>query len=788
MEKRRRVLARKLVRLRKREDGLVAGLHEQTREILDEMMHAREAANDYAANLDRLSYVKAERHERNCARRLKKLGGGVNGAGGTAAQQLADADTELRAISARLLKALLRKQKLSEMLEDKRAEGTLCAAAAKVLARVVPVAREKNPTELIDEEKRAREEAAARAAKIAEMELEAEREELRPRLGGGADDDDGDAGGGDAGAGDAGAGDAGAGGGRRRGEGAAAEESRRRRRTTARARGAVDDRHREEPHRRESRAAHGGHVAPERGVADAQAHRRGRVDRARARPHRGARARALPAAAQRARPRSAGAAAIWTRPRSTASARRPGGAPQLEASAGKSNKAKGRRRSSQRGGFDDEFSPSKAEAAALSAGAAAARPTPRASAPSGTRAPTAGASCSSVQDVALHVLRALRTGHGEAGRHQAVRRGRYDVAKRGEGRRARARGRQGRRRGAARGGRAPLPDRVRARGLRSRARAPPRGLPAPHRAVPPRRLRRARAPDEQEEHEKSGECTSKWCELRKKVDPWKTLVVAGTAAAEQLDDDALPPWKRPAPCRNGCGVAVTPEGMAAHAPVCAMRLVPCRHTDCNARVPLAKMKEHETSGECKSKWAEMRKKVTDWCMFAPDGKTINVFKKEEPCGYGCGAMVTVRNRAEHLTTVCPYREVRCRHPDCKAVMRHIDVARHEAVDCKAVFAGCGGQSGTTKMQASALPARSPRAETAGARRPRELGRKTAGPLATRTLGKPAIGSLGQSETGVGSVPPRRPPPRARARTSVGAAGSTWSACTCRPGSSRPSAC
>ena len=59
--------------LRKREDGLVAGLHEQTREILDEMMHAREAANDYAANLDRLSYVKAERHERNCARRLKML-------------------------------------------------------------------------------------------------------------------------------------------------------------------------------------------------------------------------------------------------------------------------------------------------------------------------------------------------------------------------------------------------------------------------------------------------------------------------------------------------------------------------------------------------------------------------------------------------------------------------------------------------------------------------------------------------------------------------------------------
>ena len=52
------------------------------------------------------------------------------------------------------------------------------------------------------------------------------------------------------------------------------------------------------------------------------------------------------------------------------------------------------------------------------------------------------------------------------------------------------------------------------------------------------------------------------------------------------------------------------------------------YTDCNARVPLAKMKEHETSGECKSKWAEMRKKVTDWCMFAPDGKTINVFKKE----------------------------------------------------------------------------------------------------------------------------------------------------------------
>ena len=207
--------------------------------------------------------------------------------------------------------------------------------------------------------------------------------------------------------------------------------------------------------------------------------------------------------------------------------------------------------------------------------------------------------------------------------------------------------------------------------------------------------------DEQEEHEKSGECTSKWCELRKKVDPWKTLVVAGTAAAEQLDDDALPPWKRPAPCRNGCGVAVTPEGMAAHAPVCAMRLVPCRHTDCNARVPLAKMKEHETSGECKSKWAEMRKKVTDWCMFAPDGKTINVFKKEEPCGYGCGAMVTVRNRAEHLTTVCPYREVRCRHPDCKAVMRHIDVARHEAVDCKAVSSVLRRKKLHEKMQASA---------------------------------------------------------------------------------------
>ena len=68
---------------------ILVHLHEHTREILDEMMHAREAANDYAANLDRLSYVMAERHVRNCARRLKKLGGGVNGAGGSAAQQLA---------------------------------------------------------------------------------------------------------------------------------------------------------------------------------------------------------------------------------------------------------------------------------------------------------------------------------------------------------------------------------------------------------------------------------------------------------------------------------------------------------------------------------------------------------------------------------------------------------------------------------------------------------------------------------------------------------------------------
>ena len=59
------------------------------------------------------------------------------------------------------------------------------------------------------------------------------------------------------------------------------------------------------------------------------------------------------------------------------------------------------------------------------------------------------------------------------------------------------------------------------------------------------------------------------------------------------DGKTINVFKKEEPCRNGCGVAVTPEGMAAHAPVCAMRLVPCRHTDCNARVPLAKMKEHE---------------------------------------------------------------------------------------------------------------------------------------------------------------------------------------------------
>ena len=40
-------------------------------------------------------------------------------------------------------------------------------------------------------------------------------------------------------------------------------------------------------------------------------------------------------------------------------------------------------------------------------------------------------------------------------------------------------------------------------------------------------------------------------------------------------------------------------------------------------------------------------------------------------------MVTVRTRGEHAISVCPFRQVPCRHPDCKMLIRHIDIAKHE---------------------------------------------------------------------------------------------------------------
>ena len=139
--------------------------HKQTREI-DEMMHAR--GRDDQRRPRPLSYVKAERHGTTPpaqARRRRERRGGA------AAQQLADADTAARDLSGLLKRSCARSSPRCSRTSAPKARARRAGPRA-----VVPVAREKNPTELIDEEKRAREEAAARAAKIAEMELEAERE------------------------------------------------------------------------------------------------------------------------------------------------------------------------------------------------------------------------------------------------------------------------------------------------------------------------------------------------------------------------------------------------------------------------------------------------------------------------------------------------------------------------------------------------------------------------------------------------------------------------------------
>ena len=213
--------------------------------------------------------------------------------------------------------------------------------------------------------------------------------------------------------------------------------------------------------------------------------------------------RSCPSAARRHAPRtprrSAGAAATRTRPRSMGSARRPGGAPQVEPSAGKPPRPRrgGARRSRAASTTSSRRRPCPRPGGRLSAarrgrGRRRARAR-RAGSAAGRRARAAALGA---QDAALHVLRA-RAGHGEASRHQAVRRGalrrrqapREDAAARAPPRRPSAR----------RGGRPPLPDRLQARRLRAQSH---HREVCPHRIVPcrhadcgmraPRRTGRAR--------------------------------------------------------------------------------------------------------------------------------------------------------------------------------------------------------------------------------------------------------------------------------------------------------
>ena len=123
-------------------------------------------------------------------------------------------------------------------------------------------------------------------------------------------------------------------------------------------------------------------------------------------------------------------------------------------------------------------------------------------------------------------------------------------------------------------------------------------------------------------------------------------------------------------CPNGCDARVRKVDMRFHLKFeCSRRRIECRHHWCTATFFAEELQEHERSG-CALVVARDR-------ILEKAADTMTVLQCSD-----CSAKIQARNMMRHMEQSCPYRKVRCPHPDCQEEFPAHQKRWHISYECR----------------------------------------------------------------------------------------------------------